>query len=176
MNSEQRTRIGGAQVGEPGQGMLTAARIFSNYVLAPPRRHPDEAAARASLHGAALLVFADKSAQQVELRTGDATHVRRDAGLRPAEKLVDESVSGHNNLRQIVEDGKKEKAMSHELHCSTCDAVIPKDAQNCPGCGLQLTAQAVPAVYVEHARFSLWQVLLVAGVVMLLALEIFGRK
>jgi len=49
-----------------------------------------------------------------------------------------------------------------ELHCSACDAVIPAGAKHCPGCGLQLTAQAVPAVYVTKPRFSIGAIALLA--------------
>jgi zinc-ribbon domain len=52
--------------------------------------------------------------------------------------------------------------MASELHCSACDAVIQRGNQFCPACGLQLMAQAQPAVYVEGARFPLWSILLVA--------------
>ena len=62
-----------------------------------------------------------------------------------------------------------------EVHCSACDAIVPQGSQFCPGCGLQLTAIAAPAVYVEGPRFSLWKVLLLAGVIMFLAIEILSR-
>lgn len=56
--------------------------------------------------------------------------------------------------------------MTVEMHCSACDAEIQKGTKFCPGCGLALTAQAVPAVYVEGPRFPLWGIILIAGVVM----------
>jgi predicted amidophosphoribosyltransferase len=76
----------------------------------------------------------------------------------------------------VVRDQKEAKTMTNELHCSACDATVPADSQFCPGCGLPLTAHAVPAVYVEGPRFSLWKVLLIVGVVMFLVIEILGRK
>lgn len=45
-----------------------------------------------------------------------------------------------------------------ELHCTTCDALISPGSRQCPGCGLQITTQAAPAVYVEGPRFSLLSV------------------
>lgn len=47
-----------------------------------------------------------------------------------------------------------------ELHCTTCDAIVAAGSRSCPGCGLQITTQAAPAVYVERARFPLWPVIL----------------
>ncbi len=50
--------------------------------------------------------------------------------------------------------------MTTELHCSACDAIVPRGSQFCPGCGLQLAAIAQPAVHVEKPRFRLWPVVL----------------
>lgn len=52
--------------------------------------------------------------------------------------------------------------MPTEIHCSACDAVVQAGNQFCPVCGLQLTAQAVPAVYVEGPRFPFWPTLAAA--------------
>jgi len=65
--------------------------------------------------------------------------------------------------------------MTREVHCSACDALVPQSAQFCPGCGLPLTAQAVPAVHVEGPRYPLWGVILVAIAVIFLAIELFSR-
>jgi hypothetical protein len=48
------------------------------------------------------------------------------------------------------------------LHCSACGAAIPHASQFCAGCGLPLTAQAVPAVHVTGPRFSFGAVALIA--------------
>ena len=58
--------------------------------------------------------------------------------------------------------------MERELHCSTCDAVLPPGAQKCPSCGLQLVAQVAPAVYMEGPRFSLLAVVVAAGALMII--------
>ena len=58
--------------------------------------------------------------------------------------------------------------MANEIHCSVCDALVPQGAQSGPDCGLQLVAQAAPAVYVEGLRFSAWKVTGVALVALVL--------
>jgi hypothetical protein len=65
--------------------------------------------------------------------------------------------------------------MKTELHCQTCDAIVPAGATRCPGCGLQLTTQAAPAVYVEKARFPLWGILLVCLAAFVIFANILSR-
>ena len=107
MKSEKQSATGSADIRQPGESVpITAARVFSNYVLVPAARHPDEAKASSRLHGAALLVFADKAAEKVELRTGYATHVAGNSTLRPREDVRDQIVSGHKNQPR-AEAGKE---------------------------------------------------------------------
>lgn len=59
--------------------------------------------------------------------------------------------------------------MNSEIHCSACDALIERGSQFCPGCGLSLTAQATPAVYVKEPLLSFGQfVVLVGGILLIL--------
>lgn len=81
--SEQAAHSGGDEIGEVRQGVFVAARVFSNYVLIETPGHPDQRTSRTALHGAALLVFSDQLDKKIQLRTGYAAHVVRDAGLRP---------------------------------------------------------------------------------------------
>lgn len=179
---KKRVHAGRDDVDQAGESVLVAARVFGNYVLVPAAGYPDEATARLALHGAALLVFADQRDQVIHLAAGDAAHVARDAALRPRKNVSNEIVSSHEKTSEqcVVNNGQlKEKTedirMTREVHCSACDALIPQGATVCPGCGLPLTAQAVPAVYVEEPRFPLWGVILVAVVVMILVCELFGK-
>lgn len=68
---------------------------------------------------------------------------------------------------------EKESLMNAEMHCSACDALVPLGSNHCPGCGLQLMAQAVPAVYVEGPRWPQWQIVLVAVVAFIVACQFF---
>jgi hypothetical protein len=67
---KQAANTGKKDVHGPGDGTPVAARVFGNYVLVPVRQKPDEEITDSALHGAALLVFADKGQEQVKLRTG----------------------------------------------------------------------------------------------------------
>lgn len=67
-----------------------------------------------------------------------------------------------------------ETSMTHELHCSACDAIVPQGSQRCPGCGLQLMAQAAPAVYVEGPRYSFWAV--IVGAIGILLIVIYASS
>lgn len=63
-----------------------------------------------------------------------------------------------------------------ELHCTTCDAIIPAGSVRCPGCGLQLTTSAAPAVYVERARWPFWPVVLGAIFLLLIVFHELDRQ
>jgi hypothetical protein len=64
-----------------------------------------------------------------------------------------------------------------ELHCTTCDAIVPAGATRCPSCGLQLTTTAAPAVHVERARWPLWTIALGAlFVIFVLARELDRQR
>ena len=148
---------------------MPAARIFGNYVFMPAAGHPGKRSVDTRTHGAALLVFADQVAEKIELGARNAAHVAGEIVIVPAKKLVDESMSSHATL-----ENKKGHSMA-ELHCTTCDASLPAGALRCPGCGLQLTTQAAPAVYVERARFPLWGILLVSAVAFVIFANIWSR-
>lgn len=168
--SKQPSGAAGDNVGQAHESMpATAARIFSNYILVPSRRHPDETSPTPTLQGAALLVFADEPLQQIKLGHRDDAKVGVDAGLRPAEDISDEFVSSHDISRKEVE------TMANEIHCSACDAAIQPGTQFCPRCGLQLVAQAAPAVYVEKARYSIWAVLAVCLIAIFIGANILSR-
>jgi hypothetical protein len=61
---------------------------------------------------------------------------------------------------------------SGEIHCSACDAVVQPGSQFCPKCGIQLTAIATPATYVEEPRFSAWAV--IVGAIGILLVVIYA--
>jgi hypothetical protein len=155
MKSEEPSHSSRNNVGKSGESVpIATAQVFSNYVLVPAARHPGEAEASARLHGTALLVFGDESAEKVQLRTGYATHVAGDlAGARAAARRSgkdagDEIVSRHDAQPPVI--GRKETSM---IACSVCHTVIQPGSTSCPGCGLALVAQAVPVV---RARASIW--------------------
>jgi hypothetical protein len=138
--SEQPPHFTGNNVSQADERVpVTAARVFSNYVLVPAARHPDEAEAAARLHGAALLVFGDKSAEKVQLRTGYATHVAGNlasassmagagsSALRPGKDAGDEIASRHSEIHK-----------ENEVEAMTNEQVL------------------------EGPRLSLWAVLLIA--------------
>lgn len=155
------------------------ARVFANYVFVPGRGLPDEFARPSGLHGAGLLVLGDKPAEQILLRTGYATHIGRQSLVPPpvsAEDVVDEIVSGHSKEEHPVRTNQKEvETMTTEIACSACHAVFHAGATTCPNCGIQLTAQAIPVVYREEPRFTLWAVLLSAAVLLIVAVSV-GNK
>jgi len=147
---EEHSGAGGNDAGHAGNGMTLAAQVFSNYVLLPARRHPDGHTRAVGLHGAGLLVFGDETAEQVQLRTGDAAGVTQSA-LVSRENVSNETVSGHDlppeNRDQRSENrDQKEGKMTTTIACSVCHAAITPGATVCPGCGLPLVAQAVPVV------------------------------
>lgn len=168
--SKQRIHASGNQIGQAGEGVPVAARIFANYVLLPASGHPHKARSHSALHGAALLVFADQRDQPIHLTARDAAHVASDTMLRTRENVGDELVSIHRKPKN-----RKDLEMTREVHRSACDALVPQGARVCPGCGLPLTAQAIPAVYVEEPLFPLWGVILVAFVVIFLAVELLSK-
>ena len=149
--SEQTPAVGRSQIREPRDRMLVAAHVFSNYILMPPRRHPDETQSRPTLQGAALLVFADQLTQKIELGARDAAHVRSHADRGPREKLVNELVNLHkeNSVKQS----------SPTLACSACHMLIAPGMTTCPNCRLPLTAQAVPVI---RRPTPIWPYILVA--------------
>jgi hypothetical protein len=140
----------GYDVGHAGERVPLAAQVFSNYIFIAPHGHPDSDAGPSGLHGAAVLVFADQPEKQIHLRTGYATHVARHPVLVAREDVSNEVVSGHNNSSQ-----KEGKTMA--IACSVCHAAIMPGATVCPGCGLQLVAQAVPVI---RRRSSVWSFIL----------------
>jgi hypothetical protein len=176
MKSEEPSHSSRNNVGKSGESVpIATAQVFSNYVLVPAARHPGEAEASARLHGTALLVFGDESAEKVQLRTGYATHVAGDAALWPRENACDEIVSGHDSPQIKA----KEIEMISRTHCSACKADLQPGNQFCPGCGLQLTAQAAPTIHVEGPRYSLWAVIVAAiGLLWLVTylIDLLGKR
>ena len=53
------------------------------------------------------------------------------------------------------------------IACSACRTILPAGSAFCPGCGLQLTAQAVPVVQPPRSIFV--SALIAAGVILLIA-------
>ena len=52
--------------------------------------------------------------------------------------------------------------MTSQMHCTACKADLQPGNQFCPGCGLQLVAQAAPTIRVEGPRYSFWTVIIAA--------------
>jgi hypothetical protein len=172
--SEQPPHFTGNNVSQADERVpVTAARVFSNYVLVPAARHPDEAEPAARLHGAALLVFGDKSAEKVQLRTGYATHIAGNlaGALRPRKDAGDEIVSGHDSP-QIKTKGIE---MISRVHCSACKADLQPGNQFCPSCGLQLTAQAAPTTHLEGPSFPFWPVVITAIAIFFVIATLFTK-
>ena len=92
----------GNKVGQPSEGVTIAAHVFSNYVLIPAAGHPDRHAGPSALHGAALLVFSDESQEQIQLRTGYASHVAGHPRLDAGKDRSDEVMSGHSKWELLV--------------------------------------------------------------------------
>jgi hypothetical protein len=172
MKSEKPPHPSGNDASQAHESVpVAAARVFSNYVLVPAARHPDEAEAASRLHGAALLVFGDQSAEKVQLRTGYATHVAGAAALRPRKDAGDEIVSGHDSPQIKT----KEVEMISRMHCSACKADLQPGNQFCPSCGLQLTAQAAPTTYIEGPTFPFWPAVIAAIVIFFVVAAVFTK-
>ena len=62
-----------------------------------------------------------------------------------------------------------------EVHCSACDAIVAPGQRFCPGCGLQLTAEAKLATYVEEPRFSLVATLGIGILLFIVACNVWTR-
>ena len=52
--------------------------------------------------------------------------------------------------------------MTSKMHCTAYKADLQPGNQFCPGCGLQLVAQAAPTVHIEGPRYSFWAVIIAA--------------
>jgi hypothetical protein len=137
--SKQQPAGRSCEVGQPCERVpVTAARIFSNYVLVFPARRPDKGEPKPRLHGSALLVFADQGAEQLQLRTGYATHIAGDPALRPREDIRNEIMSGHEEQPPALShetrtEARKESKMTREMHCTACHSDLQPGNQFCPG-------------------------------------------
>jgi hypothetical protein len=93
--SEKKSHASWYVVGAPLKSMPVTAQVFANYVAMPARRRPDGSTRPVALHGSALLVFADKSAEKVQLRTGYPARVSGHSLLDAREDRSDKIVRGH---------------------------------------------------------------------------------
>jgi hypothetical protein len=84
--------------------MPVTAQVFANYVAMPARRRPDGSTRPVALHGSALLVFADKDAKKVQLRTGYPARVSGNALLDAREDRSDKIARRHDvpSFRQFL--------------------------------------------------------------------------
>lgn len=137
--SEKPTALHSSNIRQDGNCVPVAARIFSNYVLLPARRSPDDRAPESSLQGAGVMTFTDQPQQQIKLSRSDAPGITGGAESRPAEKLIDKLDRSH-------ESAPKGQAMTTHIACSACRTVMPAGTSICPSCGLQLVSQALPVV------------------------------
>ena len=157
-SSEKHSGASADSTGDPRKKMTPAAQVFSNYIFIPAARspHPDSRTVR--IHGAAVMVFADQSAEQVKLASGYATDIAG-ARLRARKDIIDELARGHElpPSSTQADQTRETNAMATEFACSACRTVITAPSlSNCPSCGLPLSAQAVPVVY---PRKSVWPVI-----------------
>jgi hypothetical protein len=110
--SEQPIHPSRNDVSQPLQDVPIAAQVFANYVFVPARRRPDGDTRPGGLHGSALLVFSDETAEKVQLRTGYAARVTRHAVLDAREDRSDEIVSGHKEAPPVADKVE----MPHQKH------------------------------------------------------------
>lgn len=157
--SKKPARVTCYQVGSPLENVPAAARMFANYVFKPATRQPHGNLRPGGRQGAALLVFADQSQQELQLLRCDAALVAGPVGLHAGKDGCDKIVSSHSITPPEV------PIVSAKIACPACRAVIEPGAQICPACGLQLVSHAVPVIPAKK-KSSFLPGLIIAGLLL----------